>query len=394
MPARRRVARLGRIARFAQHSPRSRGGTSVALDADVRSGTHGLPLRSAVIARRRRRLRLLAGAAVLSLTGFLAIVTHEIWPRRAEVAADVAAHLGALADAGEAPAAPANGPRPVFRHSIVPGGAYSRYEVAAAIGKDAVVAAHYQHIDIDKVRATTVPVARAVYVSYRVGDQIFWTRNRVRLAAGETVLTDGDTEIRARCGNLLSDNARQPVAAEEPAVALLDEPEPETGSSTMADARDDEGKLTHVPFLPAWNTGALTGDDPTSSMGPPVASFVPPGGTPHTRGDDTSGRVTTGDVTTGDITTTGTLTTGFVTTGDVTTGTATTGDITTGDVTTGDITTGDITTGDVTTGDMTTTGHVTGDTGTTGSVPEPTILVLLGFGACSAAARKLRGRRD
>ena len=76
--------------------------------------------------------------------------------------------------------------RPVYRHSIVPGGAYSRAEVADAIRKDAVVAAHYQDIDVDKVHAKTSGVARAVYVSYRVGDQVYWTKNRVRLPAGET----------------------------------------------------------------------------------------------------------------------------------------------------------------------------------------------------------------
>jgi hypothetical protein len=382
---------------------RGTAGTSVALELDVKSGIHGLRLRSAVIARRRRRTRILAATSMLCLTGFLAVVTHEIWPRRAEVASDVAANLGAPA-AGDAHAASAEASRPVFRHSIVPGGAYSRHEVVAAMRKDAVVAAHYQDIDVDKVHATTATAARAVYVSYRIGDRVYWTKNRVRLAAGETLLTDGETEIRARCGNLLSDDAQQPVAAEEPPVALLDEAEPETGSSTIADARDDESRLAHVPFLAAWSTGAVAGRDPVSTTRPPVASFVPPGGPPHTRGDDTSGRTTTGDVTTGNVTTgfvtTGDVTTGDVTSGDVTTGEVTTGDITTGDATTGDVTTGDVTTGNVTSGvvttsDVSTTGQVTtGDIGTTGSVPEPTLLVLLGCGACSAAARKLRRRRD
>jgi hypothetical protein len=142
-------------------------------------------------------------------------VTYAIWPRRAEVLADVVSAIQSPAPAGLSPvAAPSS--RPVYGHSIVPGGAYSRGEVADAMRKDAVVAAHYQHVDVDRVHTKTITAARAVYVSYRVGNQVYWTKHRVRLSPGETVLTDGNTEIRARCGNLLSDDAQQPVAAQEP----------------------------------------------------------------------------------------------------------------------------------------------------------------------------------
>ena len=178
---------------------------------------------------------MLAATAVLSLAGFLAGVTYEIWPHRAEVVADVTSAFTSPAPAASAPMAAPAPTRPVYRHSIVPGGAYSRREVADAMRKDGVVAAHYRDVDVDKVHTKTITAARAVYVSYRVGNQTYWTKNRVQLAPGETVLTDGDTEIRARCGNLVSDNAQQPVAADEPPLAALDEamPELETGSSTM-----------------------------------------------------------------------------------------------------------------------------------------------------------------
>lgn len=243
----------------------------------MKLGIHGLPLRSAVIAKRRRRLRVLAATAVLSLLGFIAGVTYEIWPHRAEVVADVTSAFTSPAPAAPAPvAAPA---RLVYRHSIVPGGAYSRREVADAMRKDAVVAAHYRDVDVDKVHTTTVTAARAVYVSYRVGNQTYWTRNRVQLAPGETVLTDGDTEIRARCGNLVSDNARQPVAAVDPPLAALDEamPELETGSSTMTGERgDDEGRLTHVPFMAdARREGSSGFDGADAASGGPASIDTP-----------------------------------------------------------------------------------------------------------------------
>ena len=247
----------------------------------MKLGIHGLPLRSAVIAKRRRRLRVLAATAALCVFGFIAGVTYEIWPHRADVVADVTSAFTSPAAAPTAAPAPT---RPVYRHSIVPGGAYSRREVADAMRKDAVVAAHYRHVDVDKVHTKTVTAARAVYVSYRIGNQTYWTKDRVQLSPGETVLTDGETEIRARCGNLVSDNAQQPVAAEEPPLAALDEatPEPETGSSTLTGERgDDEGRLTHVPFMAdarREGSSGFDGADPASGGPAPLDSPMWPNG--------------------------------------------------------------------------------------------------------------------
>jgi hypothetical protein len=407
------------------------GGISVALQLSVKLGIHGLPLRSAVIARRRRRLRILAAMTALALFAFVGAVAREVWPHRAEVMADVSSAFVTPAPAAQAPA-PAASARPVYRHSIVPGGAYSRDEVAGAMSKDTVVAAHYEDVDVDKLHAQTVGVARAVYVSYRVGNKTFWTKNRVRLSPGETVLTDGDTEIRARCGNLLSDTAQQPVADEEPPLAALDEEEaPETGSSTIADARGPDGALTHVPFFsgPLGPSGMPTGGfDPAGPSGfdapifgggvgggsPFLGSSTsatgtsplgPLGGSPRPKDGPPVFFVPPTTTTTGDATTTGGATTGDTTSGGTTTGSTTTGSSTTGTTTTGDLTT---TTGGqetTTTGEsLTTTGHVvidtTGDTtgrndddGEVPTVPEPGTFMLLTMGAIGVAARAIRARR-
>src|SRR6185295_9838932 len=100
--------------------------------------------------------------------------------------ADIASAIQSPAPAAITPVAAPVSTRPVYRHSIVAGGAYSRGEVAEAMRKDAVVAAHYANVDVAKVHTSRVTAARAVYVSYRVGSQVYWTKNRVRLSPGET----------------------------------------------------------------------------------------------------------------------------------------------------------------------------------------------------------------
>lgn len=114
--------------------------------------------------------------------------------------------------------------RPVYRHSVIPGGVFTPEELKDALVEDAVAAAHYKDVDAAAIKPAVVKEDRYAYVSYRKDDQIFWTRNKVRLAAGETILTDGTNEIRARCGNCISESPMLPVAEAEaePDLAELD----------------------------------------------------------------------------------------------------------------------------------------------------------------------------
>jgi hypothetical protein len=90
---------------------------------------------------------------------------------------------------------------------------------------DPIVAAHYAAFDLAKVRVIRVQEARAVYVSYRRGDDVFWTSKRLRLAPGETLITDGEHTSRTRCGNQISDEPRLPVSlAGDPVPQTLDTP--------------------------------------------------------------------------------------------------------------------------------------------------------------------------
>jgi hypothetical protein len=105
-----------------------------------------------------------------------------------------------------------------------------------AMSEDPVVGAHYADLDPARFRAETLPEKKQAYVSYRVGEKIFWTRRAVTLQAGETVLTDGSAMLRGRCGNRISQTPRQPVAPaaiepeeitmDQPVIALMPPPEP------------------------------------------------------------------------------------------------------------------------------------------------------------------------
>jgi hypothetical protein len=311
--------------------------------------------------------------------------------------------------------------RPIYNASVIPGGVYSVDELRAAIEHDPVVASHYDRAVLGEMRAVTLTKGRAAYVSYRVNNTLYWTRERVWIKPGETVLTDGTTIVRARCGNCISDTRLGPVAGVEPAHGELDDfvappiadrgvdafaAELEPGVedllavpfgpqvyATLAPVLpaiiDDENPLgarfptAGVPgvFLPGGvlpTSGGSPGAGPGGTGGsvPPVVFLPPDGGeTSGTTGGTSSG--STGDATTASPTgTPGASSTGSPATTTGTSGDATTG--TTGGATSG--TPGHVTTG--TTGETTgmptgspsgspTSGTPVGTTGTT-SGPDPT----------------------
>lgn len=122
--------------------------------------------------------------------------------------------------------------RPVYRYSVVPGGMNDAAELKDIVRKDKVVAQHYAAFDITKIHNKTVKKARSVYVSYRKGDNIYWTKTKVKLALGETILSDGSLESRARCANRISDTPQFPVELKGPTSEELD-------TVTKGQAEDD-----------------------------------------------------------------------------------------------------------------------------------------------------------
>ena len=116
------------------------------------------------------------------------------------------------------------GVREVYPYSLVPGGVRSAKELRAVFDHDPVLAGHYRNFDFNRARLVRLMGDRTVYVSYRIGNKIYWTTKLVRLHAGEMLLTDGVMNVRTRCGNQISENPRMEVSPDEPKVATLEKP--------------------------------------------------------------------------------------------------------------------------------------------------------------------------
>jgi hypothetical protein len=172
-------------------------------------------------ARRNRRLAAVALLGIASCAAMVALWREPALERVVHAGAGDTMPLAARALGAPGPAAgtPA---RRIYRHSVVPGGVANRAELMRVIRSDKVVAQHYAAFRADQAGVVGVTRARAVHVSYRKGDKVYWTAKKVMLAEGETLLSDGQSEIRARCGNRISDVAQLPVEADAPTEEELD----------------------------------------------------------------------------------------------------------------------------------------------------------------------------
>ncbi len=116
--------------------------------------------------------------------------------------------------------------RPVYRYSVIPGGAYSAEELQQALDSDAVAARHYAVFQRASLRTAPSAFFQPVYVSYRMGDAVYWTRRPVALPPHETLLTDGVNYARARCGNRVSVTPQGPVQTASLPVEVFEVAEP------------------------------------------------------------------------------------------------------------------------------------------------------------------------
>lgn len=170
------------------------------------------------------------------------------WPTFGEAsnAAPVAAAPARVLSSTAPTAQQSASARRIYRHSVVPGGVTDKGELAQILRSDRLVAAHYATFNVDNARAVTVTAPRAVYVSYRKNDQIYWTSKKVMLEKGETLLTDGEHEIRARCANRISDVPQFPVEPHGPSEAELDTVLAGGVPSDMVGVPGEEGGLVPV----------------------------------------------------------------------------------------------------------------------------------------------------
>jgi hypothetical protein len=93
----------------------------------------------------------------------------------------------------------------LYPYSVIPGGAEDVAELRSAVARDPVVAEHYAGFDLGHARLVRLDDDRQAYVSYRLGDHVFWTSRKLTLHKGETVFTDGNHTARTRCGNLVAE---------------------------------------------------------------------------------------------------------------------------------------------------------------------------------------------
>jgi hypothetical protein len=190
-----------------------------------------------------------------------------------------------------------------YPYSVIPGGASSAGELRNAIANDSTVRAHYADFVVSSTRVERLKAPQAFYVSYRIGNNIFWTKSALTIPAGETILSDGNHLARTRCGNRLSAVPAAPVAPIEVAPAAMESPagEPlvaavgpiaapaelpvapviltEVASvpPTPAVSTPSGGILLFLPpYIPVGLGGGSTPGTPTS----PGAPGTPPGGGP------------------------------------------------------------------------------------------------------------------
>lgn len=128
------------------------------------------------------------------------------------------------------------------------------------------------------LRPATLTGDKLMYVSYRRGDQVYWTRRAMRIPAGERVLSNGRDCIRGRCGNRLSETPRTPTVGEsdrEPLPGTLVTP---SVRNQVLDELVPPLIATVFPAMPLPYTPGLPGYLETVPVAPASSTLTPPGG--------------------------------------------------------------------------------------------------------------------
>jgi hypothetical protein len=138
---------------------------------------------------------------------------------------------------------------------------------------DPVVAEHYAGFDYEHARIERLLLTRTAYISYRIGNKVYFTRHPVTLKKGETVITDGKITARSRCGNRVETLPQKATSSEEPPAIKFDQPMlPVTGTAlSNPPVPFQSALLSHPEIGPALPLGPL---DPF--VGGPWLPITPP----------------------------------------------------------------------------------------------------------------------
>lgn len=149
--------------------------------------------------------------------------------------------------------------RRIYPYSIVAGGMHNKREMERALKDDPVVAAHYASFNVAKFHVVKLQHPEYAYVSFRVGDNVYWTNHKMKLRRGEKLITDGSHFGRTRCGNRVSQTPRLPTYIHEPTAKEM---------NTAARPRvRTEAFTTGTPLVPGGNA---------FSLAPPGGQILPP----------------------------------------------------------------------------------------------------------------------
>jgi hypothetical protein len=164
---------------------------------------------------------------------------------------------------------------------------YVAGELQAAMKKDQSVQRHYSGFDASHLRFVTLGADCYRHVSFRLGDQIYWTRTKLRIPKGEVLFTDGSNYARTRCGNRLAEAVNPqltsileppPEVLSAPPFRLSDAPQAlRTGAALGQERGDGSGDLplaTGPISFPNTIPNVITGASPSSAS----AGAAPGGG--------------------------------------------------------------------------------------------------------------------
>ncbi len=114
--------------------------------------------------------------------------------------------------------------RPSYLYSVIPGGVANAEELRQAMAHDPVIARQFEGFDFQRAHLVQVSGKQTMHVAYRMGDKVYWTRKKLPLHPGETLISDGKIVARTRCGNRIALVPLGPPAMVDPVDADLNEP--------------------------------------------------------------------------------------------------------------------------------------------------------------------------
>jgi uncharacterized membrane protein YgcG len=179
-------------------------------------------------------------------------------------------------------------PRRVYKYSVVPGGVESPEELAEARRNDPVVAANFADFGTNTA-ITKLKEDMFVYVAYRIGNKVYYTKKKHKVCKGEEVITDGKNYARTRCANRMTKVFKAPSIVfnepkppeldiiEPPESPYLDVPaDPLLTQTYNAYPRIEEYLPTKIP--PVASSGASPAPKPVTPGGVIFPQYQPLGG--------------------------------------------------------------------------------------------------------------------